>query len=179
MTKDEISIKALLNLQKINGGINAANFSKIDPTLVDERISFVYLHKRKTSYIIEAAKRCHSAYEDDIPRSYEELLNLKGVGVKMATLIMSYAWKEEIGIGVDVHIHHVSNLLGWVSTKSPNETEKALQEKFPKEYWNDLNESLQYFGKNICTKRKPKCSQCPIQSSCSMYIHSKINEDEK
>jgi endonuclease-3 len=84
----------------------------------------------------------------------------------MATLAMVHAWHEDVGIGVDVHVHRIANRLGWCATTQPEKTEAALQAVFPKELWEPLNETVVGFGQTICAARKPKCSHCPIADTC-------------
>lgn len=67
------------------------------------------------------------------------------------------------GIGVDTHVHRISNKLGWVNTKTPNETEEQLQRLFPKKYWTDINIDLVGFGQILCNAKKPLCAQCPVK----------------
>ena len=111
-TKDEITLDAIQNLQKgIEGGLTPATLSKANVETVDQLIKKVGFHRDKAERIIEAAKICQKDYDNDIPHSLKELTALNGVGIKMATLCMADAWHEQVGIGVDVHVHRISNLL--------------------------------------------------------------------
>ena len=93
-------------------------------------------------------------------------MELPGVGPKMAYLCMQHAWKSNVGIGVDVHVHRISNRLGWVRTKKPEETRRDLEEWLPKEYWDSINLMLVGFGQTICTPMAPRCSQCKVNHLC-------------
>lgn len=176
-TKDEITSQAVDNLKKgIKGGLTPYTLSKQSPETIQELIKKVSFFRRKSERIIEAAQVCVRDYDGDIPRSLKELTALNGVGIKMATLAMSAAWHEQIGIGVDVHVHRISNRLHWVKTKHPDDTELELQKVFPKELWEPLNEALVGFGQTICNAKKPKCDLCPIMKSCPLY--NQVDDDE-
>ena len=178
MTKDQETTKAVKNLQKMEGGLNAPNLSKASYDEVAERISCVGFYKKKAQNIIDAAKRCHNEYDDDVPKTLDELTSFKGVGIKMGTLAMAHCWNQQIGIGVDVHVHRISNLLGWVNTKKPDDTEEELQKVFPENIWSEINHALVGFGQSYCTKNKPKCSECPIRSSCRAFNADEDSDDE-
>ena len=177
-TKDQITSEAVQNLQKMKGGLNAPNLMNADPTVVLECIKRVGFAQRKREYIIEAAKKCHAEYDDDIPKTLDELTAFKGVGIKMATLAMMHCWHENIGIGVDVHVHRISNLLGWIKTKTPEQSETALQKVFPQELWGEINHALVGFGQAYCTSKKPKCDICPIKDTCRAYQGAESSESE-
>lgn len=178
MTKDQQTSAAVKKLQQMEGGLNAPNLMKANYDVVLECIKSVGFAKKKASYIIEAAKRCHEEYDDDIPKTLKELTDFNGVGVKMGTLAMAHCWGEQIGIGVDVHVHRISNLLGWVKTKNPEETEKALQKTLPKELWHDVNHTMVGFGQTICEAKKPKCEECPIKDTCRYYLGGSEDEED-
>ena len=169
-TKDEITSDAVKNLQKgLEGGLTPSSLSKANAETVDELIKKVGFHKDKSKWIIEAAKTCSKDYDNDIPHSLKELIALKGVGMKMATLCMAHAWHEQVGIGVDVHVHRIANMLGWVKTNHPDKTEIELEKVFPKELWKPLNGAIVGFGQTICGSKKQKCEMCPISDSCLRY----------
>ena len=177
-TKDQITSEAVRNLQKMDGGLNAPNLMKADSNVVFECVKRVGFAKRKTEYIIEAAKKCHAEYDDDIPKTLDELTSFKGVGIKMATLAMHHCWNEHVGIGVDVHVHRISNLLGWIKTKTPEQSEEALQKVFPEELWPEINKALVGFGQSYCTSKKPQCEICPIKDSCRAYNGEETESQE-
>ncbi|OHT05554.1 HhH-GPD superfamily base excision DNA repair protein [Tritrichomonas foetus] len=169
-TKDEITAEAIQNLKKgLKGGLTAHTLANANQESVQEMIRKVSFYKTKAGRIIEAAQICERDYDSDIPKTIKDLTALKGVGIKMATLAMSHAWNEQTGIGVDVHVHRIANRLQWVKTKTPEATEDALQEVFPKELWEPLNETIVGFGQTICGAVKQKCELCPITDSCAYY----------
>lgn len=169
-TKDEINSQAVENLKNgLDGGLTPASLSKANQETVEQLIKKVSFYKNKAERIIEAAKICQKDYDNDIPSTMKGLTALKGVGVKMATLCMAHAWNEQIGIGVDVHVHRIANKLKWAKTKNPDQTEIELQKIFPKELWAPLNDAIVGFGQTICSAKNPKCEQCPISDSCPCY----------
>ena len=121
---------------------------------MESYIKRVNYHKTKAKNLIKAAQ---SFLENGAPTTYEEVLNFSGVGIKVATLYMKVAEGVNIGIGTDTHVHRIVNKLGWISTKTPEDTEHKLREYFPKDYWEDMNHALVGFGQLICDAKKPKC----------------------
>ena len=100
-----------------------------------------------------------------VPDNFDELIKLPGVGAKTANCVLVYAFNIP-AIPVDTHVHRISNRLGWVKTKSPEKTEKALKIKIPKELWLKLNRLFVRFGQQICLPNRPKCEICPINDFC-------------
>lgn len=99
---------------------------------------------------------------------------LPGVGPKMAYLCMQAAWQKDLGVGVDVHVHRISNRLGWVHTTAPEQTRKALEDWLPQDYWRPLNKLLVGFGQTVCRARDPQCvSLCPVSAYCPFYQSTK------
>ncbi|KAK7930207.1 hypothetical protein WMY93_006602 [Mugilogobius chulae] len=107
-------------------------------------------------------------FAGDIPNSIQGLVGLPGVGPKMAHLAMDIAWDQVSGIGVDTHVHRISNRLGWLkkATKNPEETRKALEEWLPRELWSEINWLLVGFGQQVCLPINPLCSVCLNQHNC-------------
>src|SRR5437588_10947240 len=100
-----------------------------------------------------------------VPDTIDELLTLNGVGRKTANLVVTMGYGKP-GICVDTHVHRISNRLGYVKTRSPEETEMALRGKLPRRYWIGYNDLLVSFGQNICAPISPRCSLCPVTSLC-------------
>lgn len=88
------------------------------------------------------------------------------MGVKISMLYLKVAEGKNEGIGVDTHVHRITNRLEWVKTDNPNDTETKLQERFPKKYWGAMNIAFVGFGQLLCTAKKPLCNQCPISKQC-------------
>ena len=104
-------------------------------------------------------------HDSRVPSSMEELLRLPGVGRKTANLVRNLAYGLD-GICVDTHVHRIANRFGWVRTRSPGETEAALERVLPRRFWIPINELLVAFGQQICTPLSPKCSACPVREHC-------------
>ena len=100
----------------------------------------------------------------------KELEKLPGVGPKTAAVFLAHMGMDEIG--VDVHVHRISNRLGLVHTSHPSETEKALKKAFPKKLWRRINKAMVGFGQTVCLPRNPKCYVCPLRDVCAHYRSS-------
>jgi len=126
----------------------------------------------KAQRVKETARIIHEDYNDIVPDDINELLTLPGVGRKTANCVLVYGFRLD-AIPVDVHVHRISNRLGLVKTKSPEETELELMKIVPKGYWLDLNESFVRFGQDICRPIGPKHEECPINDLCDFYKEMK------
>jgi len=100
-----------------------------------------------------------------VPRDMDALLKLPGVGRKTANLVLTVGFGD-YGICVDTHVHRISNIWGYVTTKTPEETEFALRVKLPKKHWITYNDILVTFGQNLCVPVSPWCSKCPVARYC-------------
>lgn len=126
----------------------------------------VGFYRKKAKVILELTKRIINDYQGKVPSKIEDLLKLKGVGRKTANLVLGLGFGIP-AICVDTHVHRISNRLGLVKTKSPWETEKALEKIIPKNYWIKLNSILVAFGQNICLPISPLCgSRCMVNKFC-------------
>ena len=119
-------------------------------------------HNLKTKYIKQTAEILRDKWNSDIPDTIEGLVSLPGVGPKMAYLTMSAAWGRTEGIGVDVHVHRITNLWGWHKTQQPEQTRAALESWLPKDKWHDINNLLVGFGQTICLPVGRKCGDCKL-----------------
>lgn len=125
-----------------------------------------------TMYPLAKAKNIHKIaeiliqeYGGKVPSDLDELDALPGVGRKTANLEVTLAF-HKLGICVDTHVHRITNRWGYVHTKTPDETELALREKLPEQYWVEINNELVMFGQNICLPVAPRCSICPLLKYC-------------
>lgn len=166
-TKDEITYKAMQNIRKAGKeNITAEVLASMDEDTFHDCIRQVGFHNAKTKFIKKAAQICLEQHNGDIPATIPELIALPGVGPKMAFLAMQCAWDINAGIGVDVHVHRISNRLGWVKTKDPEETRLSLESWFPQEWWKAINFLLVGFGQVVCYSNRPRCHACPVAESC-------------
>lgn len=136
------------------------NILTVSPARLNELIEKVGFHNNKTKYIKAAALILRDQYNGDIPPTPEGLMQLPGVGPKMAYLCMSAAWGKHEGIGVDVHVHRITNLWGWHKTKTPEETRLALESWLPREKWHEINKLLVGLGQTVCLPVKRRCGEC-------------------
>jgi endonuclease-3 len=129
----------------------------------------VGFYKNKASQIIELSKLIVEKYDGKVPNSIDELCTFRGVGRKTANLVMTLGFGEP-AICVDVHVHRIFNRLGYIKTKNPEETEFALRENLPLEYWIPINTLLVTHGQNVCKPIKPMCDVCPVANYCDKLI---------
>lgn len=134
----------------------------------DEIASLIYpagFYRNKSEQILEISRRLISEYDCIVPDNIDALLKFKGVGRKTANLVMTLGFDKQ-GICVDTHVHRICNRWGYISTRSPEETEMALRVKLPEEYWIAINDLLVAFGQNICHPVSPRCSACRLNDVC-------------
>lgn len=162
-TKDEVTYKASKRLFSIAD--NPSKMIKLSIKEIEKLIYPVGFYKTKARRIIEISKIIINKYNGKVPNTLEELLKLPGVGRKTANLVLTEGFNK-YGICVDTHVHRISNRFGFVSTKSPEETEFVLRKKLPKKLWKEYNKILVAFGQNICKPLKPLCNICPIEKYC-------------
>lgn len=162
-------------------GLNLENMLAVEPERLNELIWAVGFHNNKTKYLKQAAVMLRDRWGGDIPDSIEGLVSLPGVGPKMAHLCLSSAWGRTEGIGVDVHVHRITNLWGWHKTKTPEETRLALQSWLPRDRWREINWLLVGLGQTVCAPVGRKCGDCElgIQGLCKAADRGKVNQGRK
>ncbi|KAG1806244.1 DNA glycosylase [Suillus variegatus] len=166
-TKDEVTDAAVDKLRAAVGGtLSVAAIISADESTISDAIAKVGFWRRKTGYIKKAALRLRDEFDSDVPKTVDELCSLTGVGPKMAFLTLQVAWNLNHGIGVDVHVHRITNRLGWHQppTKKPEETRLNLQSWLPLELHRDINHMLVGFGQTICVAVGPKCDSCTLST---------------
>jgi len=163
-TKDINTEKAVKNLFSRFKSIK--DFLKADIKEIEKLIRCVGFFKVKAKRIKELAKIIHERYHDKVPKDFDELIKLPGVGRKTANCVLVYGYGIP-AIPVDTHVHRISNRLGLVKTKTPEQTEMALKKVVPKEYWIELNELMVKFGQRKCLPKNPKCSECLLKEICA------------
>lgn len=165
-TKDESTTKVVkLLFTKYKNAKQLANAKVKDVEKIIKSIGFYHV---KSKRIIEVAKIIDSKYKGKVPDNLEELVDLPGVGRKTANCVLVYAY-EKPAIPVDIHVHRISNRLGLVETKTPEETEQELMKTIPKKFWIDINDTFVMYGQNICKPISPMCTVCKIKKSCKFY----------
>ena len=131
-----------------------------------ERILYgVGFYNVKAKHVQELSIILLEKYKGIVPDTFEELVALPGVGRKTAHCVLAYTFHQP-AIAVDTHVHRISNRLGWVKTKTPEETEEMLKRIVPQESWVDVNSLLVDHGQRLCTPLRPKCKECSIVEYC-------------
>ena len=165
-TKDENTtrvVKVLFGKYK-----NAKELAEAKIKDVEKIIKSIGFYHVKSKRIIEVAKIIDSKYKGKVPDNLDELVELPGVGRKTANCVLVYAF-EKPAIPVDIHVHRISNRLGLVETKTPEETEQILMKKIQKKYWIEINDTFVMYGQNICKPISPMCDVCKIKKNCKFY----------
>ena len=165
-TKDENTTKAADKLFKVYGTPQKLAKAKVKD--VEKMIKSVGFYHVKSRRIINAANIILSKYHGKVPANIEQLTDIPGVGRKTANCVLVYAF-EEPAIPVDTHVHRISNRLGLVDTKTPEETEMELRKKVPKKYWLPINNTFVMYGQNICKPISPMCNVCKIKKNCNYF----------
>jgi endonuclease-3 len=132
---------------------------------IEHLIFPVGFYHTKAKHLVETCRILADRFGGRVPRSLEELLTLPGVGRKTANLVITIGFGD-YGICVDTHVHRISNLWGFVRTKTPDDTEFALREVLPRRHWKTYNDILVTFGQNLCLPVSPWCSKCPVAKYC-------------
>lgn len=156
------------SLRMLELGTKPADFLSLDAETLAKAIYPVGFYKNKAQQILDLSREIIEKYNGKVPCSIDELVKFKGVGRKTANLVMAKGF-DKPAICVDVHVHRISNRLGWVKTKTPDETEMELRKLLPEKYWLDINTILVTFGQNICKPQRPYCDKCPINKYCETY----------
>lgn len=173
-TRDEATYEAMKRLRGSlpeNGvvggdeynGLTVENINNSSVEHIKRCIESVGFHNRKSENLKKIGKILK---EKGMPRKYEDVTNLPGVGNKMGILYMNHACGEVVGISVDTHVHRICNRIGLVSTKEPLRTQVELEKIVPRSEWGVMNGVLVGFGQVICLPRKPKCSGCCVRNRC-------------
>ena len=166
-TNDKTTYPATLRMLEL--AKTPQKMMKVSEEDLSKAIYPVGFYANKAKQIVQLSKELVEKYESKVPDEIEELIKFNGVGRKTANLVLAKGFNKP-AICVDVHVHRIFNRLGYVNTKTPEETEFALREKLPKKYWIDINTLIVTFGQNICKPQRPLCSECPIASYCPSKI---------
>jgi endonuclease-3 len=162
-TFDEVMLPTALAL--FEAAPTPADVVALGPARIDRIISKSTFHERKAEQIHAIASRAVEEFGGTLPCDEATLLSFAGVGPKCTSLVLGIACGEP-RIGVDVHVHRVTNRWGYVATSTPEKTMAALAEQLPRRYFVEINALLVPFGKHVCTGQLPKCSTCPVLDMC-------------
>lgn len=167
-TKDEVNFAAMTTLHQHcrDQGYNGLCLEAIvalSEAKIDECISKVGFHRRKAIYLKKASAILQEKFDSDIPNTIEDVVSLPGVGPKMGHLLLQNGWGINMGIGVDVHLHRLAQMWGWVpESDNPEVTRMKLEEWLPRECWSDINPLLVGFGQTVCPVKANNCDICTL-----------------
>ena len=162
-TKDETTGPAAARLFALGDSPEA--LLGLSTRRIEQAIFPVGFYRTKARGLHAVSRELLGRFDGRVPSDLDDLLSLPGVGRKTANLVVTFAFGLP-GICVDTHVHRISNRLGFIRTRSPDETELALRAKLPRRHWVGLNDLLVAFGQNLCRPTSPHCSRCPVTRSC-------------
>jgi len=140
--------------------------AKLRVSQIEKLIYPVGFYRNKAVFVRDAARMIVARFGGKVPSTLEELVTLPGVGRKTANLVLIIAFKSDENICVDIHVHRISNRLGWVSTRTPEETEQALYRTIEQRWWPLVNQYLVTWGQNVCRPVYPRCQECRLITMC-------------
>lgn len=141
---------------------------------IEKLIYPVSFYRNKAVYVKETCRQLLTRYGGKVPETMEEMLTLPGVGRKTANLVLILAHASKNNICVDTHVHRISNRLGWVQTRTPEQTEHALYKVTPKKWWPSVNLYLVTWGQNVCRPVYPRCPACVLADICPKIDVTKV-----
>lgn len=162
-TRDETTAQASARLFKLAD--TPFNVLRLTPQQIESAIYPVSFYRNKTKSILGICREIIEKHQGKVPDTIESLLTLPGVGRKTANLVVTVAYGRP-GICVDTHVHRISNRIGYIRTRTPEESEMALRKKLPERYWIEFNDILVPYGQFVCKPISPFCSGCKISSYC-------------
>lgn len=162
-TRDETTVPTARRLFEV--ARTPEQINRLSPERIDQLIADCTFHEPKSRQIHMIAQRAMDEFGGSLPCDEAILLSFAGVGPKCAHLVLGIACGQPF-IGVDIHVHRVTNRWGYISANTPEKTMAELEKKLPKEYWVEINRLLVPFGKHICTGPLPRCSTCPVLDMC-------------
>jgi endonuclease III len=140
--------------------------AKLPVREIERLIYPVSFYRNKAEHVKACCEMLISRFDGRVPDTLDELVELPGVGRKTANLVLILAFKSRENICVDTHVHRISNRLGWVETKTPEETEQALYRATARRWWSSINLYLVTWGQNVCRPVYPRCDDCAIAGNC-------------
>lgn len=176
-TKDAVTHAAATRLFRV---------ARTPPTMVKlrvreiERLIYpVSFYRNKAVHVKRACEQILTRYDGIVPSAMEELLTLPGVGRKTANLVLILAHRSAENICVDTHVHRISNRLGWVATRTPEETERALYAVAHRKWWPIINPYLVMWGQNVCRPVYPLCGSCVLSDLCPRIGVTRVGRDSR
>jgi endonuclease III len=143
-----------------------ATMAALTERRIEKLIYPVSFYRNKATHVRATCRLLLERFGGEVPGTMEELLTLPGVGRKTANLVLILAFASRDNICVDTHVHRISNRLGWVKTRTPEQTEQALYRAADRRWWADINLYLVTWGQNVCRPIRPRCGACAISRWC-------------
>jgi endonuclease III len=172
-TQDATTLAASTRLFKV--ARTPHTLAKLTVKRIERLIYPVSFYRHKARHVKATCERLVDAYGGRVPTTMEELLTLPGVGRKTANLVLILAFKSRQNICVDTHVHRIANRLGWIRTRTPEETERALYKATDAQWWPYLNLYLVTWGQNVCRPVYPRCGECVLAGMCRRVGVTKIS----
>ncbi|HEY7172745.1 MAG TPA: endonuclease III [Vicinamibacterales bacterium] len=164
-TQDATTLAASTRLFKV--ARTPQTMAKLTVRRIEKLIYPVSFYKHKARHVKETCRILVERFDGGVPGTMEELLTLPGVGRKTANLVLILAFKSRKNICVDTHVHRISNRLGWVRTRTPEETERALYDATDHRWWPLINLYMVTWGQNVCRPLYPRCPECVVRPMCA------------
>jgi endonuclease-3 len=172
-TQDATTLAASTRLFKV--ARTPRTMAKLTVKRLERLIYPVSFYRHKARHVKATCRRLVDVYGGRVPMTMEELLTLPGVGRKTANLVLILAFKSQQNICVDTHVHRIANRLGWVRTRTPDETEQALYKATDAQWWPYINLYLVTWGQNVCRPVYPRCSECVLTDMCRRIGVTKVS----
>jgi endonuclease III len=150
--------------------------AKLRVKQIEKLIYPVSFYRNKAVFVRDAARMIVEKFGGRVPATLEELITLPGVGRKTANLVMILAFKSDQNICVDIHVHRIANRLGWVRTRTPEETEQALYRTIDRQWWPVVNLYLVTWGQNMCRPVYPRCGDCALMKMCQRVDVTRVGK---
>jgi endonuclease-3 len=163
-TKDAVTAAASARLFKV--ARTPRTMAALPVSRIEKLIYPVSFYRNKARHVKQACRQILDDFGGVVPHTMDELLTLAGVGRKTANLVLILSHASRDNICVDTHVHRISNRLGWVKTRTPDQTEQALYKVVPRKWWPDVNLYLVTWGQNVCKPVYPRCRACVASTMC-------------
>ena len=174
-TQDATTLAASTRLFKV--ARTPRTMARLTVKRIEKLIYPVSFYRHKARHVRATCRMLVDRFSGHVPKTLEELLMLPGVGRKTANLVLILAFKSLENICVDTHVHRISNRLGWVKTRTPDETEQALYAATAARWWPYINLYLVTWGQNVCRPVYPRCGACAIRPYCSQVGVTQVSKE--
>jgi len=175
-TKDAVTHAASLRLFRV--ARTPASIAALSTSRIERLIYPVSFYRNKARHLKAACRQILERFGGRVPDRMDDLLTLPGVGRKTANLVLILSHASKDNICVDTHVHRIANRLGWVKTRTPDQTEQALYRAVPRRFWPSVNLYLVTWGKNVCRPVYPRCGACVLGTRCPRIGVTKVGRVE-